>query len=101
MDGGQPQPLLDGYRTHAEARGDVLDAVAGLVQLGEGFHLVGRVHVGAHDVLGEADLADFFVLVHNHARHRVGVAVDLALRCQAHQRLQAATAGHDLVGVGG
>ena len=89
VDGRQPQPLLDGHGRHPEPLGDGLDGVPGLVQLAEGFHLVGGVHVGPDYVLGKADLGDLLLLPHDETGDGVGVAVDLALAGQPLEGLKA------------
>ena len=47
------QALLDGALGDAEARGDGGGGGAVRGERGEGLHLIGRMHGGAHDVLRE------------------------------------------------
>ena len=88
----EAKPLLDDALGRAEARGDGGNRLAGLDQLGEGRHLVGRVHGDAHDVLGERDLAGLGIPGPDLAGHRT-VGIEHAVLDQRLHGLEAAPAG--------
>ena len=89
----EAEPLLNQTLGDAEARGDGGDGDAGLGELRERDHLVGRVHRDADDVLGERELACIAVC-RDLAGHRM-VGVERAVVCERLQRREAASAGDD------
>lgn len=78
---------------------DVLDADAVLVQPVEGGELVRRVHVLAHDVLGQACLGPVDNVCVQHAAGASGAFRDPLLLGQQFQGGQPAPAGDNLVAV--
>jgi len=87
----EPKALLDQALGRAEPCRDGRHGDAGLGQLRECDHLVGRMHGDAYDVLGERQLGGCGVAVDNEAGHGMG-DVERAFRGKGLQRRQAPAA---------
>ena len=90
-DVAEAEPLLDDPFGRPEPGGDGGDRLPGRGQLAEGFHLVGRMHGDADDVLGERDLFGIAVPGTNQAGHGM-VRIDLPFSGQGLQGCEAASA---------
>ena len=98
----EAEALFDEALREAEARRDGGDGEAGIGELRERHHLVGRVHGDADDVLGQRQLSGNLGIGGDQAGHRV-VGIERAVLRQRLHGLKAAPAGDDgiaLVAIG-
>ena len=95
----EAEALFDQAFRRAEARGDPGDGEAGVGELGERDHLVGRMHGDADDVLRQRQLARRIRIGGDQAGHRV-VGIDRAVLGQRLHGREAAAAGDHGPGAG-
>ena len=95
----EAQALFDQALGGAETRRDGRDGEAGIGQLREGDHLVGRVHGDADDILRQRQLARYRRIGGDQAGHRV-VGVDRAVLGQCLHGGEAASAGDHGINTG-